>query len=41
MTLGQGLAVLAGYAALVAVLLGLLFLTRGLEGAGDPLDFLR
>lgn len=41
MTVGQGLAVFAGYGALVAVLLGLLFLTRDLEGAGDPLGFLR
>lgn len=41
MTFAQSVVVLAGYAALVGVLVAVLYLTAGIAGSGSPLDFLR
>jgi Zn-dependent protease len=41
MTGGQGMIVLAGYGVVVVALLAMLWLTSGIEGAGDPLELLQ
>jgi membrane-associated protease RseP (regulator of RpoE activity) len=41
MTLAQAVVVLAGYVALVGVLVAVLYLTADIAGSGSPLDFLR
>jgi hypothetical protein len=41
MTFAQAVVVLAGYVALVAALVAVLYLTADIAGAGSPLDFLR